>query len=105
LASVGSDLSVKDAYDSLVPGPENKTITGRGSLYFAKLSDFYYLCYFALIGVFGIYWAVKTNNNHCMSVDAMVGYSNFHGGAFRTQLDHSIIEEITQRVAVEYVCV
>ena len=62
MASVGSDLSVKDAYDSLVPGPENKTITGRGSLYFAKLSDFYYLCYFALIGVFGIYWAVKTNN-------------------------------------------
>ena len=62
LASVGSDLSVKDAYDSLVPGPENKTITGRGSLYFAKLSDFYYLCYFGLIAVFGIYWAVKTNS-------------------------------------------
>ena len=62
LANVGSDLSVKDAYDSLVPGPENKTITGRGSLYFAKLSDFYYLCYFGLIGVFGIYWAVKTNS-------------------------------------------
>ena len=62
LASVGSDLSVKDAYDALAPAPENKTITGRGSLYFAKLSDFYYLCYFGLIGVFGIYWAVKTNS-------------------------------------------
>ena len=68
LASVGSDLSVKDAYDSLRPAPENQkitergSITGRGSLYFAKLSDFYYLCYFGLIGVFGIYWAVKTNS-------------------------------------------
>ena len=68
LASVGSDLSVKDAYDALRPTPENQkitergSITGRGSLYFAKLSDFYYLCYFGLIGVFGIYWAVKTNN-------------------------------------------
>ena len=47
LASVGSDLSVKDAYDSLRPAPENQkitergSITGRGSLYFAKLSDFY----------------------------------------------------------------
>ena len=68
LASVGSDLSVKDAYDALRPTPENQkitergSITGRGSLYFAKLSDFYYLCYFGLIGVFGIYWAVKTNS-------------------------------------------
>ena len=68
LASVGSDLSVKDAYDSLRPAPENQkitergSITGRGSLYFAKLSDFYYLCYSGLIGVFGIYWAVKTNS-------------------------------------------
>ena len=68
LASVGSDLSVKDAYDSLRPAPENqkiterRSITGRGSLYFAKLSDFSYLCYFGLIGVFGIYWAVKTNS-------------------------------------------
>ena len=68
LTSVGSDLSVKDVYDSLKPAPENQkitergNITGRGSLYFAKLSDFYYLCYFGLIGVFGIYWAVKTNN-------------------------------------------
>ena len=62
LASVGSDLSIKDAYDSLTPAADNKTFTGRGARYFSNLSGVYYLCYFGLIGFFGLYWAVKTNN-------------------------------------------
>ncbi len=62
LASVGSNLSVKDAYDSLTPADDNATFTGRGARYFSNLSGVYYLFYFGLIGIFGIYWAVKTNS-------------------------------------------
>ena len=58
----GSDLSVKEAYDSLTPAPDNKTFTGRGARYFSNLSGVYYLLYFGLIGVFGLYWAIKSNN-------------------------------------------
>ena len=62
LSSVGSDASVKQAYDALTPAPENPTFTGRGARYFSSLSGIYYLLYFGLIGVFGIYWAVKSNS-------------------------------------------
>jgi len=62
LSSVGSELGVKDAYDSLTPAADNATFTGRGARYFSNLSGVYYLCYFGLIGFFGIYWAIKTNS-------------------------------------------
>ena len=62
LAHFGTDVSVKQAYDSLTPAADNKTYTGRGARYFSNLSGVYYLLYFGLIGVFGIYWAIKSNN-------------------------------------------
>ena len=62
LAHFGSDVSVKQVYDSLTPASDNKTFTGRGARYFSNLSGIYYLLYFGLIGVFGMYWAIKSNN-------------------------------------------
>ena len=64
LSSLGSDLGVKTAYDSLSPGLENTGTGGQGSgaRYFSSLSGVYYLFYFGLIGVFGIYWAIKSNS-------------------------------------------
>lgn len=62
--SVGSDVGVKTAYDSLSPGfkSEASGSQGRGARYFSNLSGVYYLFYFGLIGVFGIYWAIKSNS-------------------------------------------
>ena len=64
LSSFGNDVGAKTAYDSLSPGFKNEATgsQGRGARYFSNLSGVYYLCYFGLIAVFGIYWAVKTNN-------------------------------------------
>ena len=59
-----SSLSVKSVYDGLSPGftnPETGS-QGRGARYFSNLSGVYYLFYFGLITVFGLYWAIKTNN-------------------------------------------
>ena len=59
-----SNIGVQAVYDSLSPGFKNKN-TGRqgsGARFFSSLSAIYYLCYFGLIGVFGIYWAVKSNS-------------------------------------------
>ena len=61
-AAAGQDISVSKAYDALSPAPDNETFTGRGARYFSNLSGVYYLFYFGLIGVFGIYWAIKSNN-------------------------------------------
>ena len=59
-----SDVSVKSAYDSLSPAFKNEATgsQGRGARYFSNLSAIYYLLYFGLIGVFGIYWAIKSNS-------------------------------------------
>jgi len=56
--------SVAAAYDSLSPGFKSEATgsQGRGLRYFSNLSGVYYLFYFGLIGVFGIYWAIKTNS-------------------------------------------
>jgi len=64
LSSLGSGVGVKDAYEALSPGFKNEATgaQGRGLKYFSNLSGVYYLCYFGLIGVFGLYWAFKTNN-------------------------------------------
>ena len=62
LKGFGQEASVAKVYDQLTPSAENKTFTGRGARYFANLSGIYYLLYFGLIGVFGIYWAIKYNN-------------------------------------------
>ncbi len=64
LSSLGSDIGVKTAYDSLSPGFKNEATgsQGRGARYFSNLSGVYYLFYFGLIGVFGIYWAIKSNS-------------------------------------------
>ena len=64
LKSLNSDASVASAYDALSPGFKNEATgsQGRGARYFSNLSGVYYLLYFGLIGVFGIYWAIKSNN-------------------------------------------
>ena len=64
LKSFGSDLGVESAINSLSPGFKNEAngSQGRGARYFSNLSGVYYLFYFGLIGAFGIYWAIKTNN-------------------------------------------
>jgi len=64
LKSVGSDVGVKTAYDALSPGFEDQATgnQGRGARYFSSLSAVYYLLYFGLIAVFGIYWAIKSNS-------------------------------------------
>ena len=76
LSSFGSDIGVKTAYDSLSPGlnaPSSETVGSAGKLfqaggqgsglrYFYSLSAVYYIFYFGLIGVFGIYWAIKSNS-------------------------------------------
>ena len=59
------EVGVKTAFESLSPAFSN-TITpgseGRGAKYFSNLYGIYYLFYFGLIAVFGIYWAVKSNS-------------------------------------------
>ena len=64
LSSFGSDVGAKTAYDSLSPAFTNEATgsQGRGARYFSNLSGVYYLLYFGLIAVFGIYWAIKTNS-------------------------------------------
>jgi thioredoxin reductase/Pyruvate/2-oxoacid:ferredoxin oxidoreductase delta subunit len=61
LMSFGSEAGVKTLYDVATP-TDSKVLTGRGARFFSNLSGVYYLFYFALITIFGIYWAVKTNN-------------------------------------------
>ena len=66
------EVGVKNAYESLSPGFTNNSTgetsiastgsIGKGAKFFSNLSGIYYLCYFGLIGVFGIYWAVKSNS-------------------------------------------
>ena len=57
-------FKTKAIYDELSPGFANEATgsEGRGARYFSNLSGVYYLLYFSLIAVFGIYWAIKTNN-------------------------------------------
>jgi thioredoxin reductase/Pyruvate/2-oxoacid:ferredoxin oxidoreductase delta subunit len=57
-------LNATSVYNNLSPGFSNEATgsQGRGARYFSNLSGVYYLFYFGLIAVFGIYWAVKTNN-------------------------------------------
>ncbi len=64
LKALNSDLGVTAAYDALSPGFKNEATgsQGRGARYFANLSGVYYLLYFSLISIFGIYWAIKSNN-------------------------------------------
>ena len=64
LKPLGSSLGVATAYDALSPGFESPETgsQGRGARYFSNLSGVYYLLYFGLIGVFGIYWAIKSNS-------------------------------------------
>jgi len=63
----GNEVGVGNVYDSLSPGfetviPGSQGSAGSGAKYFSNLSTLYYFFYFSLIAVFGIYWAVKTNN-------------------------------------------
>ena len=60
---IGS-FGAKSVYDGLSPGFQNEATgsQGRGARYFSNLSGIYYLLYFGLIAVFGIYWAIKSNN-------------------------------------------
>ena len=64
LKQFNNDLGLQTAYDSLSPGFKNEATggEGKGARYFSSLSAVYYLFYFGLIGVFGIYWAVKSNS-------------------------------------------
>ena len=64
LHQFGSEAGVESAYNALSPGFKNEATgsQGRGARYFENLSGIYYLFYFGLIAVFGIYWAIKTNN-------------------------------------------
>ena len=64
LKQFNSNIGVESAYNSLSPGFKNEATgsQGRGARYFSNLSGVYYLLYFGLIGVFGIYWAIKSNN-------------------------------------------
>ena len=77
LNAFGSDVGVKTAYESLSPGlnvpssPQQAGLAekffvsggqGSGARYFFSLSLVYYMFYFGLIGVFGIYWAIKSNS-------------------------------------------
>ena len=57
-------LNATAVYDNLSPGFKNEATgsQGRGARYFSNLSGVYYLFYFGLIAVFGIYWAIRTNN-------------------------------------------
>ena len=62
----GDEVGVGTVYDSLSPGfetpiPGSQGSSGSGAKYFSNLYTLYYLVYFSLIAVFGIYWAVKTN--------------------------------------------
>ena len=61
LSTFGSDAGVKDIYDAATP-TDSEVFTGRGASFFSNLSGVYYLCYFSLIAIFGIYWAIKSNN-------------------------------------------
>ena len=64
LGFLGSNFGSDTVIDSLSPGFKNEATgsQGRGARYFSNLSGVYYLLYFGLIGVFGLYWAIKTNN-------------------------------------------
>ena len=62
LNSIGSEASVEGVYESLSPAFKTERSEGRGARYFSNLSAIYYLLYFGLIGFFGIYWAIKSNN-------------------------------------------
>jgi Pyruvate/2-oxoacid:ferredoxin oxidoreductase delta subunit len=64
LKGFNSDIGVESAYNMLSPGFKNEATgsQGRGARYFSNLSGVYYLFYFGLIGVFGIYWAIKSNS-------------------------------------------
>ena len=64
LKPFNSDLGVKSVFDELSPGFKNEATgsQGRGARFFDNLYGLYYLFYFGLIGVFGLYWAIKTNN-------------------------------------------
>ena len=61
LNAFGSSAKIEDVYDATTP-KTTKVFAGSGSRYFSSLSGVYYLFYFGLIGVFGIYWAIKTNH-------------------------------------------
>jgi thioredoxin reductase/Pyruvate/2-oxoacid:ferredoxin oxidoreductase delta subunit len=64
LKQFNSDVGVESAFNALSPGFKNEATgsQGRGARYFSNLSGIYYLLYFGLIGVFGIYWAIKSNS-------------------------------------------
>ena len=53
-------VGAEQIYDATTPGDES-SLKGRGGRYFANLSGLYYLSYFSLIAIFGIYWAVRYN--------------------------------------------
>ena len=53
-------IGVEKIYDATTPG-EDSALAGRGGRYFSNLYGLYYLLYFSLIAIFGIYWAVKYN--------------------------------------------
>ena len=62
----GDEVGAATVYDSLSPGyetviPGNQGSAGSGAKYFSGLYRLYYLLYFSLIAIFGVYWAVKTN--------------------------------------------
>lgn len=60
-----SNVGAKAVYDSLSPAFSNAITPGsegRGAKYFSNLYGVYYFFYFSLIAVFGVYWAVKSNN-------------------------------------------
>ena len=68
----GNSYGVSDIYDATTPQSsmilEGKggygfgSGQGKGGRFFSNLSGLYYLCYFSLIGIFGIYWAAKANH-------------------------------------------
>jgi thioredoxin reductase/Pyruvate/2-oxoacid:ferredoxin oxidoreductase delta subunit len=61
LSAYGGDAGVENLYDAGTP-TDSEVFTGRGARFFSNLSGVYYLFYFSLIAVFGVYWAIKTNN-------------------------------------------
>ena len=53
-------IGVEQIYDAATPD-EKSNLSGRGGRYFSNLYGLYYLMYFSLIAIFGIYWAVRYN--------------------------------------------
>ena len=68
----GEHYGVSDAYDAvtideslLLDGKGGYGFApgkGKGGRFFSNLSGVYYLCYFSLIAIFGIYWAIKAKS-------------------------------------------